>query len=629
MAQEKIIIRFEPKGHDKLLRALRELRDVQAQVAGTSKKLNDGTVLGTRNSRLMSNSFATLRSKLLLFNFAMAMGVRQLIQFAEQAAKVESMGRAFDTLSGGTSKSSIAMEQLRVATNGTMSQFDLFQQANNAMILGVSKNSEEMAEMFDIAQRLGRALGRDTASSVESLITGIGRQSRLMLDNIGIIVKADEAYASYASRLGKTVDSLTDSEKKTAFLEATMESARDKVLTLGGETLTTQDSFDRFKATVNDLAIATGSGLKNAFSGAMDAFSDFVDVQKDADVQTALSTKSIQIMEITIKRLKQDIRDVHRSQTNFALGLNAGVRAGELAGDQLENLNKIIRQLEINLKNAKFEQNLFGETLEDIAYWSSELGESLETNLSPSLSFIDELYKQTNESQLALVESRIALIEGVIENNGATNEEIAVLALLIEKRNTLLGLDKQQREEDRKKAKAKRDKARADKKEEDDRITAEKNWMSVISQSASINQGASRANALIAKRAAQLEAIVNTSSAYTEALPNVPLALSIAALGAVQVAKIEASKFATGGLVGGRRHSQGGTLIEAEQGEFVMSRSAVESVGIENLNRMNQGGGGSITVNIQGNLLSEEYVETELAEKISTAVRRGVDFGIS
>ena len=56
-------------------------------------------------------------------------------------------------------------------------------------ILGVSKNSDEMAEMFDIAQRLGRALGRDTASSVESLVTGIGRQSRLMLDNIGIIVK--------------------------------------------------------------------------------------------------------------------------------------------------------------------------------------------------------------------------------------------------------------------------------------------------------------------------------------------------------------------------------------------------------------------------------------------------------
>ena len=75
------------------------------------------------------------------------------------------------------------------------------------------KNTDEMAEMFDIAQRLGRALGVDTARSVESLITGIGRQSRLMLDIIGIVVRADEAYESYANSLGKSVDKLTDSEK--------------------------------------------------------------------------------------------------------------------------------------------------------------------------------------------------------------------------------------------------------------------------------------------------------------------------------------------------------------------------------------------------------------------------------
>ena len=34
-----------------------------------------------------------------------------------------------------------------------------------------------------------------------------------MLDNIGIIVKADEAYTSYARKVGKTTDALTDAEK--------------------------------------------------------------------------------------------------------------------------------------------------------------------------------------------------------------------------------------------------------------------------------------------------------------------------------------------------------------------------------------------------------------------------------
>ena len=40
-------------------------------------------------------------------------------------------------------------------------------------------------------------------------------------------------------------------------------------------------------------------------------------------------------------------------------------------------------------------------------------------------------------------------------------------------------------------------------------------------------------------------------------------------------------------------------------------------------------GGGAITVNVSGNVMSDQFVEEELSEKISEAIRRGVDFGIS
>jgi hypothetical protein len=90
-------------------------------------------------------------------------------------------------------------------------------------------------------------------------------------------------------------------------------------------------------------------------------------------------------------------------------------------------------------------------------------------------------------------------------------------------------------------------------------------------------------------------------------------------------------QFEQGGLIGGRRHSQGGTTIEAEKGEFIMSRNAVSSVGLENLNRMNQGGGSSssISININGGMISPDFVENELAEAIREATRKGADFGIS
>lgn len=164
-----------------------------------------------------------MRAQLLLFSFAMSLGIRRITEFAKESSKLEAMGRAFNTMSGGVSDASVALNKLQDATDNTMSSIELYQQANNAMILGVSKNSDEMARMFNMAKRLGRALGRDTKSSVESLITGIGRQSRLMLDNVGIIVKANKAYEQYALENNKSAESLTDLEKRQAFMNAALE----------------------------------------------------------------------------------------------------------------------------------------------------------------------------------------------------------------------------------------------------------------------------------------------------------------------------------------------------------------------------------------------------------------------
>jgi hypothetical protein len=103
-------------------------------------------------------------------------------------------------------------------------------------------------------------------------------------------------------------------------------------------------------------------------------------------------------------------------------------------------------------------------------------------------------------------------------------------------------------------------------------------------------------------------------------------------LGAAQIAKIESQKppkMAQGGLIGGRLHSQGGTLIEAERGEFVMSRRAVETTGLETMNRINSGmgSGGSINITFSGNINSDEFIESEAIPKIKEAIRRGADIG--
>ena len=108
----------------------------------------------------------------------------------------------------------------------------------------------------------------------------------------------------------------------------------------------------------------------------------------------------------------------------------------------------------------------------------------------------------------------------------------------------------------------------------------------------------------------------------------------IAAMGLVQAGTVLAQsppKAQYGGYIAGNRHSEGGTLIEAERGEFIMSRNAVKSIGLEKINEMNRTGdaGGTINVNVSGNVMTQDFVEGELAESIKEAVRRGSDFGVS
>jgi hypothetical protein len=72
---------------------------------------------------------------------------------------------------------------------------------------------------------------------------------------------------------------------------------------------------------------------------------------------------------------------------------------------------------------------------------------------------------------------------------------------------------------------------------------------------------------------------INTAKGIISALgatpPNPILAAFIGITGAIQAAAVAAKplpKFERGGLIGGKLHSQGGTIIEAEQGEYMVNR---------------------------------------------------------
>lgn len=92
-----------------------------------------------------------------------------------------------------------------------------------------------------------------------------------------------------------------------------------------------------------------------------------------------------------------------------------------------------------------------------------------------------------------------------------------------------------------------------------------------------------------------LNGIVAISKIFTQraGVLGIPEAIAMAAQTATQVANIQAQKFRFGGNVGGKSHSQGGTMIEAERGEAVIMKEAVNPVTAPILSAINTAYGGA------------------------------------
>jgi len=670
------------KGQAKLVAEGKKVKETNEKLSKSKKKLGQRT-------RILGGTFAVLRSKMLLFNFAMGLGIRQLGRFGGASAKVDSMSRAFNTLSGGTEILSGGLNKLKHATNGTMSEFDLFQQANNAMILGVTKNSDEMAEMFDIAQRLGRALGRDTASSVESLITGIGRQSRLMLDNIGIIVKSDEAYEKYAKQLDTTVDKLTDAQKKQAFLEATMESARAKVKTLGAEVLTIQDSYDRLSTATSNLATATGNALQPKIGFLAKTFTSlaksvtiylntYADSRKIITKNTALLEEEVIIMaklktartalakmsihnnnEVAlteeILKLDKDLNDVRTRQFDKqfkAIKLKEEETAIQKALAEVEKkriaVNDAFRKKaeEQAVVNAKLEASQKAQTkaiageakaLEELAQQEEKLqelrnsqkevvatisGDPFALEILQLESWAEEskqLFNESGEERIAIeqfVAEEIKRIrdqesEETVERLQKEKDEriqngLDMANLIKNQAQNLLGFHEDNVNQRKDNAiKALKDSDEYERASSEKRKTMEKEVNKTFAEE--------EKRLFHMKQMSSLADIaMNTATSMSKHLANPVMMGIITALGALQAGVVMSQQppvYEQGGLVGGNRHSQGGTMIEAERGEFVMSRNAVESIGAETLNQMNQSGNTGVTVNISAPLVDDTVVD--------------------
>ena len=192
--------------------------------------------------------------------YAAMASIRNGFDLMEKSAQAEVQKNSFANLAAsyGANADQILADLKRVS-GGTLSTMKTIESAGTAMMLGI--NPDKLADLMNIARTTAKMTGQTVEAAFSDIARGIGRQSKMILDNLGIIVSVEQANQKYAETLGKASSELTDMEKKQAFLNATVEAGEDLVRRLGEQQDSHIDKIQRLKAGYENFTIWLGEAL--------------------------------------------------------------------------------------------------------------------------------------------------------------------------------------------------------------------------------------------------------------------------------------------------------------------------------------------------------------------------------
>lgn len=199
---------------------------VKISFVATDQELQ--SVLSRVETRLQSLEKSANTSATALSFQALEQGIQVLERFGQAIYEVANQGASFALLQNEFTKltnaaqenSNVVLEGLQEASKNAISERNLMLAANKANLLGVADTQSELEDLLEISVARGDALGVSTTQAFDNIVTGLGRQSALILDNLGIIIDLERVTKQYAESIGKTSKELTEQEKKQALVNA-------------------------------------------------------------------------------------------------------------------------------------------------------------------------------------------------------------------------------------------------------------------------------------------------------------------------------------------------------------------------------------------------------------------------
>lgn len=259
--------------------------------------------------------------------------VQQAFSALNKAASAENVVRGTRTLAATIGESGDAIiEKIQSITNAQLTMAEAAQNANLALSSGFS--GRQIEDVSEIALKASRALGRNLTDAMQRLVRGAGKLEPELLDELGIFARIDPAVRKYAISLGVSATSLTEFERRQAFVNAVIEEGQKKFSDIDTSIPTAQESLEKFSATMIQLATELGGFLANTLA----PFADFL----SGDLGNAISSVGL-LASLVFSKLKSEAigaldaitkkgEEFSKKQIGFFTNMSKGFKeAGEAA----------------------------------------------------------------------------------------------------------------------------------------------------------------------------------------------------------------------------------------------------------------------------------------------------------
>jgi len=200
-----------------------------------------------------------------------------ILNLAVDAAPLQGVTATFASLTDDVGSSSdVMLQALQDASAGMITGGDLMTTYNKAAQMVSGTFAAQLPDAMGYLGKVAAATGQDMGFMLDSLVTGVGRLSPMILDNLNIQVDATAANQAYADSLGISTKEMTKAQQQEALMAEVLKQLEVNTAALPEVVGTASQGIAAFHTSIQDAKDGIGLAFVPALTELLKPLNEIV-----------------------------------------------------------------------------------------------------------------------------------------------------------------------------------------------------------------------------------------------------------------------------------------------------------------------------------------------------------------